>query len=234
MGAWSQIIPGAQVLDGAIFTQDVGFQAHAVLIDNYTPYYLYLKDADSYIAPFWVGAIRVLSHTTDYAYVTVASPFGPQGVPSGTSYMIHLIWVDSKEVQSTPGSSIGGTGGGAPPVNVNVTGGPVTVNVVGSSFDQDFLTTVISVPVSPAAPLLIPTSILTLRKALMLQSSILNDQLIYVGGPTVTADEASTGGAQLGPGQSFPIDTSVAVPYILTVANRATGLTQKIIVIEAA
>src|SRR5665647_874871 len=140
MGAWSQIIPGAQVLDGAIFTQDVGFQSHAVLIDNYTAYYLYLKDADSFIAPFWVGAIRILSHTTDYAYVTVASPFGAQGVPTDPSYFIHLVWVDSKEVQSTPGSSIGGTGGGAPPVDVNVTNSPVAVTVVNvSSFDQDFL-----------------------------------------------------------------------------------------------
>ena len=237
MSAWAQIIPGAQVLDGAIFTKDVGFQAHAVEIDNYTPYYLYLKDADAYIAPFWVGAIRVLSHTTDYAYVEVASPFGPQGIPIGTSYMIHLIWVDSKEVQSSPGTSLGGigvSGGPVPPVNVNVTGGPVTVNVTGASFDQDFLTTILDVPVSPAAPIIIPTGILTLRKALMLQSSVLNDRLIYVGGPTVTADEASTGGAQLGPGQSFPIDTSIAIPYIISAGLRASGLNQKCIVIEGA
>jgi hypothetical protein len=225
MAQWAQVIPGAQVIDGAIFTQDVGFQARAVGIDNYTPYYLYLKDADAYIAPFWVGAIRALTHTTDWAYVTVSSPFGPQGVPPGISSFIHLTWTDSPEVQQSPGSSIAGTGGGGP---------PVIVNVIDGSFDQDFLTTVIDVPVAPASPIIIPTSILTSRKALMLQSSLLNDRLIFVGGPTVTADETSTGGAQLGPGQSFPIDTSVAVPYIISASLRVSGLNQKCIVIEAA
>jgi hypothetical protein len=224
MGQWSQIIPGAQVIDGAYFTQDVGFQARAVGIDNYTPYYLYLKDADSYIAPFWTGAIRVLTHTTDYAYVQVASPFGPQA-PVGVSYLVHLVWTDSPEVQQTPGSSIAGSSSPAPPVIVNVT---------GSSFDLDFLTTVLDVPVSPAPPIIIPTSILASRKALMLQSSLLNDQLIYVGGSNVTPDEAVHGGAQLGPGQSFPIDSSLAIPYVICNGLRATGLSQKLIVIEAA
>ncbi len=223
MAVWTQTIPGAAVIDGALFSQDIGFKASAVGVDNYTPYYLYFKDSGSYIAPYWIGAIRSLIHTTDYAYCSVASPFGAQGIPIGVSSFINLVWTDSDQVQQTPGTYIGGTGSPVP-----------AMTVIGTPFDKQFLTTVINVPVSPASPLLIPSAILTLRRGLMLQSSLLNDQLIYVGGSTVTANEASTGGAQLGPGQSFPIDTSLAIPYVITTALRTSGLSQKIIVIEAA
>lgn len=223
MAQWTQIIEGVNVVDLASFSQDVGFQPKSVGVDNYTPYYLYFKDSDSYIAPYWVGAIRSLIHTTDYGYCQVKSPFGAQGVPPGTNSFIHLIWTDV-EVPSTPGTSIAGAGGSAVP--------PSTVTV--EPFDLEFKTTVIDVPVSPAAPAQVPTSALTLRRGMMLQSSPLNDQIIYLGGPTVTADEAVTGGAQLWPGQSIPIDTSLAIPYVLCIANRASTLAQKLIVIEAA
>lgn len=220
MAQWAQIIEGSQVVDGVSFSQQVGFQAKAVGIDNYTPYYIYLKDADSWIAPYWAGAIRVLIHTTDWAYVSVSSPFGAQGVPAGVSSFIHLVWTDNPNVQQTPGASIGGSS--------------AAVGVFGEPFNKELLTTILDVPVTGNPALMIPASILAFRRGLMLQSAILNDQIIYVGGSLVTADESATGGAQMTPGSSFPIDSSLAIPYVITPADRVDTTPQRIIIIEAA
>lgn len=221
MAQWSQVIPGASVVDQALFSTQVGFNAKSVLIDNYTPYYLYFKDADSYISPYWIGAVRNLIHTTDWAYCQVVSPFGAQGTPVGVNQFIHLVWTDA-DVGASPGLSITGSSPVVPSVYVEET-----------PFSLLLKTTVLDVPISPAAAIVIPTTALTNRRALMLQSSTLNDQLIYVGGSGVTADETSTGGAQVSPGQSFPIDTAIAMPYVISAAGRLSGGNQKIIVIEA-
>lgn len=222
MAVWAQIIPGASVIDGAIFTQDVGFQGHAVGIDNYTPYYLYLKDADAYIAPYWVGVIRVLSHATDYAYVKVASPFGAQA-PVGPSYFIHLTWTDSREIQQTPGNSIAGSIGSPPVV------------VTGTELIQ-YDSNVITVGLTRIA---IPIQYTTDRRAVLLQSSKYNDPAatIYIGGPNVTADDGAKGGIQLSPGMSYPMDLDFpAIPYAISdKASRPYDSTpgQRLIIAEA-
>lgn len=202
MAQWAQIIDGTLVHDGALFTQDVGFQAKAVGVDNYTPYYLYLKDADAFIAPYWVGVIRVLTHTTDYAYVKVQSPFGPQ-TPPPPNYFIHLTWTDSDQVQQTPGSSIAGSIS-SPPI--------ITVEQALLQYDSNVITVAL-------VPIAIPIVYVADRKAVLLQSSKWNNPAatIFIGGPLVTADDGNKGGIQLSPGMSYPMDLSeTAIPYAIT------------------
>jgi hypothetical protein len=199
---------------GFVVNQDIGFQARAVAIDNYTAYYIFLRDAQAFIAPYWVGAIRVLLHTTTRAYAELLSPFTtePQ-VPTDPSFFARFIWTDATDAPFTPGQSIYG-GSGTPPIVV-----------IGGGFVTEFLSTVVTVGV---AAVVLPATPLANRKSMLVQAAQDNTAVIYIGGSTVTADQAATGGIQLNPGQSMPIDTTAtAIPYAIS-----TAAAQKLIVLE--
>lgn len=196
-----------------IVSQNVGFQAKAVAVDNYSAYYIYLKDADSYIPPFWGGAVRVLYHTTDFAYAELSSPFGDPQLPSDPSFFCEFTWTDA-DSPFTPGGSIAGTSAVIPPL------------FVLDVFQVAFETTVVPLTAGIAIP--IPATPFAARTSLMLQAPASNTSVIYLGGPAVTANEAITGGVQLFPGQSLPIEAAFgAVPWVVSPING-----QHVIVLE--
>ncbi len=180
-----------------IIATNVGFQAHAVAIDNYSAYYLYIKDALSFIPPFWGGAVRILFHTTDQAYAELESPFGDPQTPGDPSYFVDFTWTDAAAPFNAGGSIAGVTNN-------------VLLNVL-DDFRLEFLSTIVTLT---SFPLPLPATPMPGRTSLMLQAPYSNSGIIYVGGSNVTADQAPTGGVQIYPGQSMPIEAGFgAVPY---------------------
>ena len=134
MASFHQTVPVASLANTGILpiiSQNVGFKARSVIIDNYTAYYLYLRDADSYIAPYFTGAIRPLEHTTDFAYLAIQSPFEAEQSPTDTSFFVHAIWVDA-DLGYNAGSQVIGIGGSNAPPPLPVTSGCCDNNFVGA------------------------------------------------------------------------------------------------------
>jgi hypothetical protein len=132
-----------------LVSQLVGFAKPllSVGIDNYTPYWIYLRDADSYIPPYWVGAIRSLVHTSQYAYAEVKDPFGAPAVPNivDPAYFAHFVWTDTAEGYAS-GSAIGGVANTpTPPIVVTISNPccpgdtfPVNACRATQTADQDY------------------------------------------------------------------------------------------------
>lgn len=78
-----------------------------------------------------------------------------------------------------------------------------------------------------ATPL--PATLLANRKACIIQAPASNGATVYIGGAAVTADAAATGGYQLAPGASLPIDLGAGVIY-----GRVAAGTQPIVILEFA
>lgn len=108
---------------GQAYSKDVGFDALAVIVDNYTGYWLYFPDADAYVAPYYIGVILNLDHATTRGAFILKSPFtgtAPQS-PTGTSYFVHLVW-SQLPLGASSGSLFNAAGSGpTPPQPVVVT-----------------------------------------------------------------------------------------------------------------
>ena len=185
--------------------KNIGFQAQSVVIDNYTTWWLYLKEPDIHIPPYWIGVVRNLAHQTDWAYAEWHSPFTDIQQPAGIeSYFAHFIWTDEILVPA----------GGSLLQGFTFTPGGV---IAPGSFVNLPDTSVLVVPVSPAAPIALPAIPLTGRRALMLQASELNTDYIYIGGPNVTTNRTAggKGGISLAPQQTYPIDSNGAISYAI-------------------
>lgn len=74
----------------------------------------------------------------------------------------------------------------------------------------------------------VPAAPLANRAALVIQACYSNTKKIYIGGATVTADEAATGGIALAPGQIWPLQLN-ANAIIYAISDAAN---QKIAIIE--
>jgi hypothetical protein len=198
-------------LPRTIATQkNIGFQAQSVFIDNYTTWWLYLKDADIYIPPYWIGVVRNLHHATDWAYAEWRSPFLDLQQPAGiSSFFAHFVWTNEILIPA---------GGNLLQGFSFSTGGVIT----GQSFVNLPDTSVIQVPiVAPAVAL--PAIPLVRRRAIMIQAAETNTDYVYIGGPNVTTSRnpAALGGISLAPQQVYPIDTNGAISYaIATVAGQ--------------
>lgn len=185
--------------------KNIGFQSHSVIVDNYTTWWLWLKDPDVYIPPYWVGVIRNLEHQTDYAYAQWQSPFAnPQPANGLQSFFAHFTW--TSEVLTPAGGNLL-DGFSFSPGGVLIPGSFVSL--------PD--TTVLAVPVGPSAPVALPAVPLLGRRGLMFQASELNTDYIYVGGPNVTGARVpgGHGGISLAPQQTYPIDTDGAISYAI-------------------
>lgn len=94
--------------------KNIGFQATAVYIYNYTAYWIYLPGAEVYIPPFWADACRFLTHTTDYTYVEIKTPANIEQNPTVSSYVLRLTWTSEPAIYSE-GSNLNPT----PPVGAD-------------------------------------------------------------------------------------------------------------------
>lgn len=91
MQNWHQI--SIDLVPYTEYRKNIGFQAHTVVIDNYTPVWIYVPDANQYVPPYTAGFQVPLFHTTDYGYVTwVAPPGVPNPTPVGDT-KAHITWV---------------------------------------------------------------------------------------------------------------------------------------------
>lgn len=203
MATWTENIDTPVVPSGIAVSKNIGFQAHSVIIDNFTTYWLYLKDADVYVPPYWIGVIRNLLHATDYAIAEWKSPFTTTQTPAGIeSFFAHFVWV-SDVLPPAGGSLLDG-------FTFNDSG-----VLIGSSFVNLPDTSVLAVPT--LSPIVIPTTPLANRRALMIQAAESNTDYIYVGGPNVSTSRVagSFGGVSLAPQQTYPVDTNGAPLYVI-------------------
>jgi hypothetical protein len=181
-----------------LVSQPVGFAKPlaAVSIDNYTPYWIYLRDSDSYVPPYWTGAVRPLVHTSQYAYAEVKNPFTGDQSPNliDASYFMHFVWTDVPQ-GFQGGSSISAVtmgGGGVPPSTTTITG--FTSVIISNSCNLFYAT---------PTPIILE---LPQRKAVIIQAPITNRYPVFVGGADVSGYNATGNtGIMLLPGESLPM-----------------------------
>ncbi len=143
---WNKIIDLSSAATTDLISENVGFQATGVKVDNYSCYWIYFKDADSYVPPFWAGTILLLRHTTDIQYASLWSPADPgQGTQVFTtpSFFLHLEWTNATDISFAPGQSVAPSVPSLPvhvivdnfppsiPQDVNVLNDTLDVNIIG-------------------------------------------------------------------------------------------------------
>ncbi len=82
---------------GTDINTNVGFNPMAAICSNYSPYYIYLPDGYTYIAPWTVDVVIPLQHATQAKATWKQSPFGAQvlvAAPAGIVYSATLIFTD--------------------------------------------------------------------------------------------------------------------------------------------
>lgn len=192
---FSSGLPNA-VANDLIISENVGFVPLAVAIDNYTAYWIYFPDADAFVPPFWGGVVLGLNHANS-ARAQLLSPLANPQAPVDPSYRLHTVWSD------TPSPFSGGSA---------LAGGPSTPSItVIDDFTFVFLSTIVNLT---GVPQPLPAISMPNRTSLMLQAPYSNNALVYIGGINVTPDQTATGGVQIYPGQSIPIEAgATAIVY---------------------
>lgn len=183
----ARIVP----VDQNLLSWEPGFSINGIAIDNNTGNWLRISAGnmagDFFVPPFCYGWQQKVVGARS---LTMRVWPGPATLPSvaGEGDAVKVF-----ATAETLRTSIGYTSQIATAV----------INNLESSFDTEVLTTVVAVS---NTPVLLPAVALAGRSAVLLQSAPDNTFTIFVGGATVTADEASTGGIQMLPGMSLPID----------------------------
>ena len=97
MGSLSYQVPA-----GLDIQDYLTFIPKAVVVSNYTPFYIYFPDSLSYCPPWTSGAIFPLAHATRARAIWTQSPFGPQviTVPAGVTYTASISFSDDELVLS--------------------------------------------------------------------------------------------------------------------------------------
>ncbi len=68
------------VVAGSEINQNIGFAPTAVIVNNYSPYYIYFADGLSFCPPWTSGAIISLAHATQARASWLSTPFGEQTI----------------------------------------------------------------------------------------------------------------------------------------------------------
>ena len=81
--------------------QDIGqvlqFSPIAVVVSNFSPYYIYFPDAQNFCPPWTNGAVIPLAHATQARAIWSNSPFGPQSATSTPyGYNASLVFTDDE------------------------------------------------------------------------------------------------------------------------------------------
>lgn len=88
----------APIIPTRPYTKPIGFTATAVYVDNYTAYWLFFKDAQRFVPPYYVGVCLLLITSTGNEYVEVKSPYTPTQSPTDPSYSVNLKWTDNASI----------------------------------------------------------------------------------------------------------------------------------------
>src|ERR1035437_1475845 len=97
MGSLSYQVPA-----GLDIQDYLTFIPKAVVVSNYTPFYIYFPDSLSYCPPWTSGAIFPLAHATRARAIWTQNPFGPQKIttPAGVTYTASISFTDDELVLS--------------------------------------------------------------------------------------------------------------------------------------
>jgi hypothetical protein len=94
---------------GLEVNQNIGFNPLAVIVSNYTPYYIYFPDGISFCPPWTSGAIIPISHAQQARASWKQTPFGDQVVgtaPVGVTYTATLTFSDDDTLGISGGTQI--------------------------------------------------------------------------------------------------------------------------------
>lgn len=80
---------------GQNLSQDIGFAPLTAIVNNFSPYWIFVRDGGTYVPPWTTGAIIPLYHAQG-AYITWESPFGGQVVGVVSGYQANLIFTNEK------------------------------------------------------------------------------------------------------------------------------------------
>ena len=84
---------------GVDVLQNVGYNPTAVIVSNYSPYYIYFPDGLNFCPPWTSGAIIPLSHATQARAVWNVTPFGAQTIvptPAGVQFTAALQFTNDQ------------------------------------------------------------------------------------------------------------------------------------------
>ena len=106
-----QQLPSSHSLNipaGLNVNTNVGFSPTGVIVNNFSPYYIYFPDGLTYCPPWSSGVIMPLGHATQARANWDSSPFGPQiiSVPAGVVYTAQLTFTNDPKIALSGGSPI--------------------------------------------------------------------------------------------------------------------------------
>lgn len=102
---WSQ--RSFDIYPGTNLTEPLSFYPLAVIVDNYSAYWLQVPDAGRFVPPYTVGAILPLIHAVQAYANWDNSPYGVQTVAATTSQIAHLTFTDDPNLTYGGGTSVG-------------------------------------------------------------------------------------------------------------------------------
>lgn len=94
---------------GYDINQPLNFAPTAVIVSNYSPYYLYFADAVNFCPPWTSGAVIPLSHATRGRASWGYTPFGVQTIttpPEGVTYIANLVFTDDPSLSLSGGTLV--------------------------------------------------------------------------------------------------------------------------------
>ena len=94
---------------GLDVNQALNFNPTAVIVSNYSPYYLYFADAANFCPPWTSGAVIPLSHATRGRVSWGFTPFGAQIIttpPVGVTYIANLVFSDDPNLTLSGGTLV--------------------------------------------------------------------------------------------------------------------------------
>ena len=95
MAIWTKTISAPSDLSVPAISENIGFQAQSVVVDNFTPYWLYIPSSLGYIPPWTTDVVRGLIHATDFVKVEWRSPFGDTQVIQSTAKFVSFLFTDA-------------------------------------------------------------------------------------------------------------------------------------------
>lgn len=105
------------IVAGQEINAPLQFAPVAVIVNNYTPYYIYLPDGLTFCPPFTAGVVIPLAHATQARATWSQSPFGTQNVVTipGVTYTANLTYTED------PNQSLSGGTPVTPPLDTRST-----------------------------------------------------------------------------------------------------------------
>lgn len=94
MAYWQKTIPAPTDLSIPPISENIGFNPKSVVVDNFTPYWLYIPSTNGYIAPWTTDVVRGFLHATEYPTIIWQSPFETSQPLSADAKFVTFFFTD--------------------------------------------------------------------------------------------------------------------------------------------